>query len=139
VSTPERADEFLDAVRAALDADPYVEMIGVEQVKAGEVRLLCPNGHFIAQVTVIDCGKDRLLLRPRSRDKQYFGNPFYSDTNHGFHFEERRDDEDPRLRVRLRCMRGKCPYSGAFDYFALARDLRTAASGARHAKYRLTG
>jgi hypothetical protein len=125
---------FLASVRTALDSDAAIAAMGIKKVTAGEIRLLCPRGHFIANIAVIVLDDRGILLRPRGVDKQHFGD-VYSDPNHGF----RHDDSTAsgRLRVRLHCKREKCSYTGAFDYEALGRDLRAAAI-AGHAEHRLT-
>ncbi|WP_319454246.1 MULTISPECIES: hypothetical protein [unclassified Mycobacterium] len=131
-----RGEEFLESVQAALDSDSaLLDAMGVEEVRVGEVRVLCPRGHFIANVAVIVLNDRGIVLRPRGTDKDYFGD-VYADPNHGFRFEE--STAAGRLRVRLRCKREKCSYAGAFDFEALGRDLRVAAASAGHAEYRLT-
>jgi hypothetical protein len=129
MSTDDREDWFLDDVRKALEADPSTAARGIEKVRAGEIRLLCPKGDFIANIAVIDCGDDRaLVIRPRGKDKRYYFRDVFSDTNHGFRFDPRtyghsqQQDSDPRMRVRLSCTRRKCPYDGAFEYLALGAN-----------------
>jgi hypothetical protein len=134
MTASERWRRFRDSLRDALDADPAVAGMGVESVAAGEIRLLCPKGHFIANVAVIVLDDRGILLRPRGKDKQHFGDVF-NDPNHGFRVDD--STTSGRLRVRARCQRGKCSYHGAFDYEALSRELCEAVS-AGHLEHRLT-
>lgn len=120
-------------LREALEADPAAPALGIENASATEIRVLCPRGHFIANVAVINLGDRRLLLRPRGKDQQHFGDTF-ADPNHGFRFAENAGN---KLRVRLQCLRDKCSYDGSFEHAGLAADLaRQVANG--HAEYRLT-
>jgi hypothetical protein len=143
-----------DSLRDALAADPAIAAMGIEKVRAAELRLLCPKGgHFIANVAVIVLDDHMILLRPRGKDKQHFGDTF-NDPNHGFRFDMRVDGWRPlpdgsggyrdragvgdlKQDVRMHCMNRKCGYNGSFDYNLLSADLvREAMAG--HADYRLT-
>jgi hypothetical protein len=142
--TPRRRRPLSDTFQEALEADPGIVALGIEAAEAAEIRLLCPRGHFIAYVAVIvfDGEDRRVLLRPRGRDRQHFGDT-YSDPNHGFRFDDEFFSKNPKLRVRLHCLRPKCdsrrgtPYDGSFDFLALGKELRKAVL-AGHAEYRVT-
>jgi hypothetical protein len=97
-----------------------------------EIRVLCPRGHFIANVQVVVpqvdiMGGDNpaIFIAPRAVDGLSLGdgqtlgdvyegqNPqFRMYTDHGHH-------------VSIRCKRGKCRYKGTFNYDGLAVDLAT--------------
>jgi hypothetical protein len=148
---PDIRDEVLEAVQN----DPFT--MGARVVTADTVRILCPRGHFIVSVVVTTMDSmPGVLIRPRRRDKQYFGGSI-EDENHGFRFDmsggewranpdgsggyrESSYDGPVSLRVRMHCMKAKCGYDGSFAYTRLAADLelvaRRACSG--HAEYRLT-
>lgn len=121
-----------ETARAAIEADPLAAALADDTVGLGEVRLLCPRGHFIANVAVIQMNDTLTLLRPRGKGREHFGDVF-NDPNHGFRFDERAQ----RLRVRLQCIREKCAYDGSFDYQSLGTELLVAAT-AGHAEHRLT-
>ena len=121
-----------EAAREAIENDPVAAAAADDAVALGEVRVLCPRGHFIANVAVIRLNGTLTLLRPRGKDREHFGDVF-DDPNHGFRF----DDRARRLRVRLQCQREKCPYDGSFDYQALGSELQDAAA-AGHREHRMT-
>lgn len=124
-----------ETLRSAIESDPAVAAMNLTPVASGEVRLLCPRGHFIANLAVIDFGGARVLLRPRGKDQQHFGDTF-NDPNHGFRFDGQVTDK-LRNRVRLKCIREKCSYDGSFDYETLGLEMRKVVT-AGHAEYRLT-
>jgi hypothetical protein len=136
--------------------DPSVELLlAAEDVRFSWIRLLCPRGHFIANIKVVDIAGEKRsenyrILRPRGKDGEYASGGD-SDSNHGFRFDDHQLSNDsgdsesawvkhPRLIVRLRCvrgMRGKCSYDGSFGYPELTEELYSAVVAGR-SEYRLT-
>lgn len=123
-------------MRDAVRRDPAAT--DVTDVAAREVRVLCPRGHFIANVLVIAVDERGILLRPRGRDKQWFDHDVFNDPNHGFRFDINPAKADPpRLKVRMHCQRPQCGYNGSFDYDTLSVELADAVSAGRP-EHRLT-
>lgn len=147
-----------DVVKQRLDAEPLVSELGIDtsQVSVWAIRLLCPRGHFITNVAVIELRSDLVLLSPLDKDGQFDPDEPISD------FIEIGLSRAPRgvaagtirqrgnnigvysrAEVALSCPREKCDrrrgrsYSGSFDYFGLAADIRSAAK-AGHDEYQLT-
>ena len=122
--------------------------IGVRDALQGkppsEIRVLCPRGHFIANVQVTVPHQDILggdnpaiFIAPRAPEGLSFG--------HGQTLGDVFDEQDPQFRmyigkgwrVAMQCKRAKCGWRGSFDYDGLSFDLaREVIAG--HAKYRLT-
>ncbi len=78
------------------------------------IRVLCPRGHFIADVDVVA------------------GNVIPRGLRHGLSWDYAPDHNI--TRVRARCPR--CKYDGSIDYAVLCAEVAQAAA-ARHAQHRL--
>jgi hypothetical protein len=118
------------AIAEDLDPEPG-------QIASADVRVLCPKGHFIANVTVLatDTWPGITLLPPIERT---------ADTpTHGLSVEELRNwtsgqlDELWDSRIGLRCRKTGCQYQGSFHRDTLAIEL-TRAALAKRPEHRLT-
>lgn len=113
---------------------------------AAKIRVLCPRGHFIANVQVIVPQADivggdnpAIFIAPRPGDGRAFGE--------GQTLGDVYDEQSPQFRiyndghhayyVAVNCKRGKCSYRGTFNYDGLAVDLAGAVL-AGHAEHQLT-
>lgn len=105
-----------------------------------ELRVLCPRGHFIAQVGiyVLPTGGDNapIWLYPRGPKKEYGGN-MHADL-HGFRMETVRSAPNTvRGSVRLNCTNSKCRYKGSFNHARLSVELAAVALAGTQ-EYRMT-
>lgn len=151
MNTEDGLEDLTDAVKARLAAEPEVSKLAIDigDVRAWEVRLLCTKGHFIQAVAVIELNADLVLLSPLDKDRRFDPQePLYDfieaglrrpprDTEGWLKQTRNRVGTYSRVELVLECPRKHCAYSGSFEYFGLANDLRTvAASG--HAEHQLT-
>jgi hypothetical protein len=107
-----------------------------------QIRVVCPHGHFIADVWLeVPDGDADVALWPRGPQKQ---STF--DRHAGFYgfwmslaAQRIRRKEHPvqAVSVRLKCTNSRCRYTGKFGYTSLAVELAAAAL-AGQSEYRLT-
>jgi hypothetical protein len=140
-----------DKVKTRLDADPLVSEMGVDTnaVSAWDIRLLCTRGHFITNVAVVEIRADLVLLSPLDKDGQLDAEEPLSDliqlgmsrppraSKDEIRHKDNRIGVYGRGELKLACSRTKCSYSGSFEYFGLAREIRSAAAAGK-SEYRLT-
>ncbi len=134
-----------------LDAAPVLpEGVDLDGVRSWEVRLLCPSrGHFCLNLAVIEVHDDLVLACPvDGLTKPEFISEF-SEIVNAARLRPRRGTSGwirqsghrigvySRAELTVECANKKCSYSGTFEYFALADELRSAAASG-HAEYRLT-
>jgi hypothetical protein len=116
---PERADQIRDRIRRC----------------PKEIRLLCPHGHFIANIA-LDVPDDEdapILMHARGPDK-----PSAIDRHAGsYGFEMSMHPSNPGRSVKLKCTNSHCTYTGWFGYLPLALELAAAAL-AGQLEHRLT-
>jgi hypothetical protein len=144
-----------EAVRDMLSAAPTLpEDVDADAVQSWEVRLLCPGGHFCVYAGVIELRDDLVLLEPLGKDRQLStdAEALADLIKSGRSRPPRRSTEwirhsgnrvgvYSRTEVVVECVNKKCSYSGAFEYFALADQVRSATAARRgesRIEYRLT-
>jgi hypothetical protein len=104
-----------------------------------QIRVLCPHGHFIADITLdVPDGQADIALWPRGPQKRHS-----FDRHAGWYgfwmslaAQRIRRKEQP-VSVRLKCTNSHCAYTGKFGYAPLAVELAAAAL-AGQSEYRLT-
>jgi hypothetical protein len=113
-------------------AQPGPQVPEPSDFAAAEIRVLCPRGHFIADVMVlvVDTWPGVTILPgPKPRP------------DNGLRYEVPQnwpgDIGELWSRVRVSCTQSKCSYRGSFKEGMLAAELAEAAV-ARHAEHRLT-
>ena len=108
-----------------------------------QIRVLCPRGHFIADVTLCAPDASDIWMLPRWprrwRSPQPRPIPAGTVSPHGFDadFPPPRNGEQPPRKAHLFCMKRRCRYSGLFAWDDLAVELGAAAL-AGHAEHVLT-
>lgn len=145
------------AARGALSADPTVlaHGINVTYLPLRTIRLLCPRGHFVTNLVVVELLEGLALALPFAKDRLLIGDDFSEFIEDAFlvhrHGPPPPTSEPSRWirqtgdrigvyaqqSVAMECVNGKCSYSGSFDYAALARTVHRAAV-AGHDEYQLT-
>lgn len=140
--------ELVRKVVATMPAPP--EGVEPDKLRSWEIRLLCPRGHFCVDLAAVELRDDLVLSFPLGKGQLADDAPDYvlNLVKSGVVRAPRgapgwikqsgnRVGAYSRAETIVECGKKRCSYSGAFEYFALAGQLRSAAVGG-HSEYRLT-
>jgi hypothetical protein len=151
-----------DTVRDLLDAvSGLPEGVDLNRVRCWKVRLLCPRGHFCIDLAVIELRDDLVMLCPvEGLAKPEFVSEFSEIANAAQSRPARgtsgwirqsgnRVGVHSRAETVVECSKKRCDsrrgrsYTGTFEYFALADEVRLATTAAARRgvtpiEYRLT-